>query len=99
MLHDDLPFAYGADAPDAWLAIPPAERQRRGELSSDQCVIDDEHYFVRGNIEIPVIGQALPLSWGVWVSLSQTNFLRCVELWSAAGREGNRHTSAGSAPR
>ena len=85
--HDELPFAYHADAPDAWLAIPERKRRGRGELSSDQCVIDDEFFFVRGNLEIPVIGQEPPFTWGVWVSLSEASFRRCTVLWTSAGRE------------
>lgn len=85
--HDELPFAYVTDAPDAWLAIPVNERASRGELSSDTCVIDDQFFFVRGNVEIPVIGQPTHFAWGVWVSLSRGNFLRFEKLWERAGRE------------
>jgi hypothetical protein len=34
-------------------------------LSSDQCVIRGQHLFVRGLIEIPVIGSEDVFSWGV----------------------------------
>jgi hypothetical protein len=43
-------------------------------------VIDDEFFFVRGRLEIPVIGDADPLSWGVWTSLSEKNFRHFEEL-------------------
>ncbi|MFB7741641.1 DUF2199 domain-containing protein [Streptomyces sp. NPDC056132] len=32
------------------------------------CVIQAQHYFVKGLIEIPVIGSAQVFSWAVWVS-------------------------------
>jgi hypothetical protein len=49
-------------------------------LTSDTCVIDDEHFFVRGCLEIPVHGSDDPFVWGVWVSLSEPNFFRFQEL-------------------
>ncbi|WP_245246741.1 DUF2199 domain-containing protein [Streptomyces lonarensis] len=56
-------------------------------LSADQCVIAAQHYFVKGLIEIPVIGSDEVFSWGVWVSLSQESFSRVSELWDTPGRE------------
>ncbi|MGW1029312.1 DUF2199 domain-containing protein [Streptomyces sp. NPDC002577] len=56
-------------------------------LSSDHCVIKAQHYFVKGLIEIPVIDSDDVFSWGVWVSLSQDNFARAVDLWDTPGRE------------
>ncbi|MEV0104776.1 DUF2199 domain-containing protein [Nocardia sp. NPDC050799] len=56
-------------------------------LSSDQCVIRAQHYFVKGLIEIPVIGSDEVFSWAVWVSLSSDNFSRAADLWDTVGRE------------
>jgi hypothetical protein len=36
--------------------------------------MDDEHYFIRGNIEIPVFDEKQVFSWDVWVSHSKENF-------------------------
>ena len=33
------------------------------------------------SFEIPVIDGPEPFSWGVWVSLSEANFLRASEVW------------------
>jgi Uncharacterized protein conserved in bacteria (DUF2199) len=44
--NDDLPMSYGADAPYWYDVIAPEERERRAELSSDQCFIDEKHFFV-----------------------------------------------------
>ena len=43
-------------------------------LNEDICVMDGEHYFVRGIIHLPIIGTAETLRWGVWGSLSRENF-------------------------
>ena len=85
--HDELPMCFGPSAPDLWFSIPEAEREGRSELSSDQCVIDDKHFFVLGRILIPVIDGPSPFIWLAWVSLSETNFLRTCELWESEGRE------------
>jgi len=85
--HTDLPLCYGAEAPLYWETIPETERSQRGELSSDQCVIDNQHYFILGRLEIPIHDNPDPFCWLVWVSLSEPNFRRASELWNAAGRE------------
>ena len=78
---------YGASAPALWFDIPEAERGRRCLLSSDQCVIDDRHFFIVGNLELAVAGSADRFSWDVWVSLSDRDFARATELWEQPGRE------------
>ncbi|MEU0851450.1 DUF2199 domain-containing protein [Streptomyces flaveolus] len=79
---------YTADAPAVWdLSFAVADDCL---LSSDQCVIRAEHYFVKGLIEIPVIGSDEVFSWGVWVSLSRDNFSRAADLWDTPGRESEK---------
>ncbi|MGW1468325.1 DUF2199 domain-containing protein [Streptomyces sp. NPDC002308] len=46
-------------------------------LSSDQCVIQAQHYFVKGLVEIPVIGSDEVLSWAM--GLPQPGQLLTVE--------------------
>jgi hypothetical protein len=43
-------------------------------LNSDYCAINDEHFFVRGLIHLPIIGTDDTFRWGVWGSVSQQNF-------------------------
>ena len=83
---DGAPLAWHFEAPDPWNALSPGARKDRGELSSDQCVIDDEHFFVRGLVEIPVVDGEGPFAWGVWVSLSRANFERSAALWHDPNR-------------
>ena len=86
--HLGLPFSYGSPAPAPYFDIPESERDRRVLISSDQCVIDDEHFFILGRLEIPVHDANEELfSWNVWVSLSEENFNRTAELWETKGRE------------
>jgi len=69
--------------PQNWFALSEAERQTRGKLSSDLCVIDNKEFYVRGCLEIPVIGSDQPFVWGVWVSVSKASWDRILELWQA----------------
>jgi hypothetical protein len=75
------------DAPIHYYGIPDYQRAERAELSSDQCVIDGKHYFVRGCLDIPIHGSSDVFNWGVWVSLSERSFHRMSELWETSGRE------------
>ncbi|MEJ8646375.1 DUF2199 domain-containing protein [Streptomyces sp. MS1.HAVA.3] len=81
-------MGYSAMAPDDW--DPSFESDPDSMLSSDQCVIKGQHFFVRGLIEIPVIGCQDVFSWGVWVSLSRDNFARALEVWNTEGREAEK---------
>jgi hypothetical protein len=80
---DTLPLDFACEAPDHWLEIPESERDARGKLDSDVCMIDDKDTFVRGCLEIPIIGREDCFIWGVWVSVSKASFTRILELWDA----------------
>ncbi len=77
-----LPLDFACRAPDRWLALPENERERRGKLDSDLCKIDEDS-FVRGCLEVPIIGREEVFIWGVWVSVSRQSFERILELWDA----------------
>lgn len=85
--HDQLPMEYGANAPAMYGEIPDDERSSRCDLTNDLCVIDDEFFFIRGCLEIPLLDSEAPFSWGVWVSLSQQSFRRSCAKWDQKGRE------------
>jgi hypothetical protein len=71
--------SLGAHAPLSYYDIPESEREQRCDLGSDDCVIDGKHFFVRGCLEIPVVGESEFFTWGVWVSLSETSFTEWVK--------------------
>lgn len=86
-VHDGLPTSYGVEAPFNWEGLNDDERKKRGEISTDQCVIDNDQFYVKGNIEIPILGASERFVWTVWVSLSQESFARATKLWNKRGRE------------
>jgi hypothetical protein len=88
-LHDLADMEPSYDYPDAYLAVPEAERAKRTFLSSDldACAVFDagtkgaDHYL-RVVMPVPVRGDSLPCRWGVWVRVSRKDFERTIELWS-----------------
>ncbi|CAM5449240.1 DUF2199 domain-containing protein [Streptomyces microflavus] len=81
-------MSYSTISPDVW--DPSFESDPNSMLSSDQCVIKGQHFFIRGLIEIPVIGGEDVFSWGVWVSLSKENFAGALDVWNTEGREAEK---------
>lgn len=85
--HAGMPMEFGADAPATYYSIAEFERESRCDLTEDLCVIDEEHFFIRGCLELPVLDGKQPFIWGVWASLSKSSFQRCFEMWEQEGRE------------
>ncbi len=79
--RNELPISYGTFAPVYYEYTHPEEREQRFELSEDLCVMDNEHYFIRGCVEIAVIGTDQTFIWGAWVSLSEANFKKVQKYW------------------
>ena len=86
-LHEGLPFTWGSEAPAPYYDIPEDEREERVAISSDQCIIDDEQFYILGRIEIPVLESDNCFYWLAWISLSEEDFERASALWETRGRE------------
>lgn len=84
--HEGLPDLV-MPAPYYWYTIPIEEREKRSRLDKETCVIDDEDYFVRGVLLIPIVGTDERLGYGVWTTLSKQNFDRFVEIGGHLGPE------------
>src|SRR5579864_1473742 len=85
--HSGLPISYGADFPDSYLSLNEKEREQRALIGSDQCIIDEELYFIRGLVELPIIGFQDPFLWGVWASVWKEAFDEMSKHWETPGRE------------
>ncbi len=86
-LHDELPMSFHAEMPQAWLEIAEEDEDDRGLLSSDQCEIDGQRFFMRGLLRIPVHGLDESLDWGVWFELDSDSYHHFCDQWEAEGRE------------
>ncbi len=83
---------FGYDSPHYWLkeharaskkyTLLPATSKKRNItfLTENYCAIEDEYFFVRGIIHLPIIGVAETFRWGVWGSLSRENFNKLQEI-------------------
>ena len=95
--HSELPLNYRFAAPVYYDEIPENEQADRTRLSEEQCVIDDEHFFIAGNVEIPIRGSDKMFSYTVWVSLSEKSFERATALCARRAVRRSHLTLAGSA--
>ncbi|MBF6333022.1 DUF2199 domain-containing protein [Nocardia transvalensis] len=82
--HDGLPFAYGIPAPAYWDGS--MDGSPGNILGAENCVIGGEHFFIRARLILPVVGSENEFVWGVWVSLSESNYVRTTELWTSPER-------------
>lgn len=75
-VHKEAPHSFSFDASWPWHTTPPLERERHGLLTEDYCTLFDPDFFVRGCLEVPILGETNPFVWGILVSLSKDNFER-----------------------
>jgi hypothetical protein len=73
--HDELP-AVVASTPLVWEQASQQEQVDDFDLTTDTCIWKDEHYFLRGVLELPFTDREGVLSFGVWTSLSRESFFR-----------------------
>lgn len=81
--HLDLPD-IGFEKPDPWFAIPENERTARTQLTADTCIINDEEYFIRAVLLLPVIGYSHDFGLGIWVSQKRENFFTYLDNYDSA---------------
>ena len=81
--HDGLPMDVGFDYPDYYVSIPESERPARTWiLDHDLCIVDEDR-FVRGCLQIPVIGTSDTFVFGIWSTLSLKSFNRVRSIWGS----------------
>jgi hypothetical protein len=85
--HDTLPLSFSVKAPLAVTRVPASELEERVVITRDQCVIDNEDFYLRGRIVVPILGLDEPFIWGVWAEISPKTFIRTHDLWNTPGRE------------
>jgi len=88
--HTDLPLSFAADSPDMYANMNRDERDARCVCGSDQYIIDQQWFFIRGCLEIPIIGSDEPFLWGLWASVREDVFDEIEDCWKLEGRENCR---------
>lgn len=87
--HSDVPLSFAADSPDRYANLKSEDRDLRGVIDTDQCIVDEKWFFVRGCLEIPILGDSEPFLWGLWALVRQEVFDEISDCWSQEGREKN----------
>jgi len=85
--HDDIPLSFAADYPDDYANMSIEEREQRAIAGSDQCVIDEDQFYIRGCLEIPLLESDGVFLWGLWASVWKDDYLEISECWKEEGRE------------
>jgi hypothetical protein len=80
-VYDNMPLCFGGDFPDNYFSVPPDERNGGIELPPGLCVIDKEHFFLRGSLTIPIIDHTENLIFKFWTSISEDNFGIRMDFW------------------
>jgi hypothetical protein len=80
-VYDEMPLCFGAEFPDYYFSVPPEERETRVELAESLCIIDNEHFFHRGRLTIPIRDHSADLIFNVWTTISEDNFSLRNEIW------------------
>ena len=74
------------ERPDAYWAIPEAERPQRTIAGRSECRIRDladteRRFFLRVLLPIPIRGEARSCNWGIWVEVSEADFRTTWVRW------------------
>ncbi|QOY91403.1 DUF2199 domain-containing protein [Paludibaculum fermentans] len=80
-------MSFAADSPDMYANMSESDRETRAVIGSDQCIIDGKWFFLRGCLEIPLIGSREVFLWGLWAILHETDFDEISESWEEVGRQ------------
>jgi hypothetical protein len=85
--HDEIPLSFAADFPDPYVDLNREDRENRARISSDQCIIDSEQFYLRGCLELPIIDSDDIFLWGLWGRIHEKDFDTIHEFWEKEGRE------------
>lgn len=88
--HEEVPLSFAADFPDMYANMSESDRSTRAAISSDQCIIDETLFFVRGCLEIPVLDSTDVFLWGLWALVKEEVFDEISDSWNEIGRETRR---------
>jgi hypothetical protein len=71
--YDEIPLCFGTEYPNFYHSIPTDERESRVEFTKSLCIIDEEHFFHRGRLVIPITDYEEELVFDVWTTISERN--------------------------
>lgn len=87
--HAELPLSFAADYPDNYARLSRNDREARCIIGSDQCIIDQAQFYIRGCLEIPIQNTTQVFLWGLWASIWERDFDEISDRWQSRGRENS----------
>jgi hypothetical protein len=85
--HSTVEFSFAADFPDTYANLTKEERDTRAIVATDQCIIDQEQFYVRGCIELPVRNSEAAFLWGLWARVHERDYDEIEEYWEFEGKD------------
>ena len=87
--HDWSTMEPSFERPDAYWAIPDAERHHRTLAGRSHCRIrnladTERRYFLRVMLPIPIRGEGRACQWGIWAEVSAADFETAWARWDDA---------------
>ena len=73
----DISYKNPAD----YFKIPPNERAKRVQITEDVCVIDNNEFYIRGVLPLPIIDSNDDFRWGVWARIEKQDFMIYLKYW------------------
>jgi len=86
-VHEELPLSFAVDFPDNYANLNRDDRENRAVINSDQCVIDQKEFYIRGCLEIPIREDNRVFLWGLWAFMWEEDFDELETCWDEEGRE------------
>jgi len=86
--HRSTELSFCADFPDAFANLTKEERDTRAVVATDQCIIDQEQFYIRGCIHLPIHDADGIFLWGLWARVHEKDYDEIEENWETNGREG-----------
>jgi len=85
--HAGVPLSFAADYPDPYANLSLDERDARATAGSDQCIIDQREFYIRGCLELPILGADDVFLWGLWARVNEDVFDEIDDHWESRERE------------
>jgi hypothetical protein len=82
--HEGFP-ALSYALPDVIFALPAAERNARAVVSGDLCILNDERFFIRCIMTVPVQNCEATIEYGAWVEVGTRDFGRYAVHFNGGG--------------
>jgi hypothetical protein len=87
LFHAGQYISVACDEPDSYAQLKDNEKKSRAHLGTDDCVIDGGEYYLRGVIELPIIGLDEVFLWGAWTRVWERDYEEFAAHFEATGRE------------